>query len=64
MAGCQFGDDLRQRQALYLEQQQAVIQKVGGLADDLLIGLRHRGQCEFQSFFTDFLRNAPNAARE
>jgi hypothetical protein len=61
MPRLELGDHLRQRQTLDLEQQQRVVQKIGGLADDLCIGLSDGGEREFQSFLADFLCDPPRA---
>src|SRR5580692_1399630 len=61
MPRLELGDHLRKRQALDLEQQQSVVEKIRGLADDLRIGLRDAGERELQSFLADFLCDPPRA---
>ena len=58
VTGLQLGDNLRQRQALCLEQQCRVIQKIRRLANDRLVALRDRRQGQLDAFFADLLRDA------
>ena len=47
-----------QAQAAALQEQEEVIDQVGGLRDELVVRLRHRGERNFEAFLADLLRDA------
>ena len=61
MAALELGDDVGERKLPHLQQQEQVIDEIGGFGGHTRAILRRRGERELDAFLADLLRDLQHA---